>query len=813
MARQTHSLHRAVRLLMMPAAPLVLSTVLIVDAIAQPPIIQPGAPGQPSRQISADEASELIGLRYTDADVRFMQDMIVHHQQALEMTSLVDGRSQRDSISQLAGRIALGQEDEIAFMQDWLQERGQALTNPMAHHGADHHMMAGMITDEEMAQLAEASGAGFDNLFLQFMIRHHQGAVTMVEELLAQPGSAQDSVLFEFASDVSSEQTNEIERMTGMLAGFNPDPRVNLAAGFDDAGEAYWNMDLVASLPKPPGFYDPANPQGLPMRRVGQQGDEDPDDGEAEPRPSLLNFANTDIAFDGTRLVAGNYHGFNVYDISEPTYPRLMASVVCPGGQGDVSVYGNLLIMSVEQTRGRMDCGPQGVAQPVSDERFRGIRIFDVSDYSMPVQVAAVQTCRGSHTHTIVPDPDSDGRILIYNSGTSFVRDSEELEGCIDENPYQDESTARFRIDVIEVPLAQPGNSRIIHSPTVFSDPESGVIAGLWDGGDHGPRTQRSAQTNHCHDITVYPELGLAAGACSGNGILFDISDPVNPTRLHEVIDTNFAYWHSATFNNEGNKVIFTDEWGGGSRARCRSFDPINWGANAIYDIVDGRLEFRSHYKLPAPQSEQENCVAHNGSLVPVPGRDIFVQAWYQGGISLMDFTDSSNPVEIAYFDRGPIDADRLVMGGYWSAYWHEGFIYGTEIARGLDVFELTPSDLLSANEIAAATVRSIDPLFNPQTQQRHVWPAEPVVALAYLDQLRRSGSIAEAHDNELMMTLELAESLINGAGSGNAADVAARLQTVAGALESEAAAHSGRTHARYTALASTLTDIADRLL
>ncbi len=812
MTKQAHPLRRAVRLLMMPAAPLVLSTVLIADAMAQPPIIQPGAPGQPSRQISAEQASELIGLRYTDADIRFMQDMIAHHQQALDMTALVDGRSQRDSIQQLAERISLGQEDEIAFMQEWLGERGQPLTNPMAHHGDHHHMMAGMITDEEMEQLAAASGAEFDNLFLQFMITHHQGAVTMVEELLAQPGSAQDSVLFEFTSDVSSEQTNEIERMTGMLAGFNPDPRVGLAAGFDDAGEASWNMDLLASLPKPEGFYDPANPQGLPMRRVGQQGEEDPDDEQAEPRPSLLNFANTDIAFDGNRLVAGNYHGFNVYDISEPSYPRLMASVVCPGGQGDVSVYGNLMIMSVEQNRGRMDCGPQGVAQPVSEERFRGIRIFDVSDYTMPVQVGAVQTCRGSHTHTVVPDPHSDDRILIYNSGTSFVRDSDELDGCIDENPYQDQNTARFRIDVIEVPLARPEDSRIIHSPTVFSDPQSGVIAGLWDGGDHGPRTQRSAQTNHCHDITVYPELGLAAGACSGNGILFDISDPVNPTRLHEVIDANFAYWHSATFNNEGNKVIFTDEWGGGSRARCRSFDPVNWGANAIYDIVDGRLEFRSHYKLPAPQSEQENCVAHNGSLVPVPGRDIFVQAWYQGGISVMDFTDSSNPLEIAYFDRGPIDEERLVMGGYWSAYWHEGHVYGTEIARGLDVFELTPSDYLSANEIAAATVRSIDPVFNPQTQQRHVWPAEPVVALAYLDQLRRSDAIAEAHDSELLSALEQAEGLLNGGDSGDATGVAARLQAVAGALTSEAAAHSGRTQARYTGLASTLNGIADRL-
>ncbi|HKX54983.1 MAG TPA: hypothetical protein VJN01_02730, partial [Xanthomonadales bacterium] len=379
-------------------------------------------------------------------------------------------------------------------------------------------------------------------------------------------------------------------------------------------------------------------------------------------------------------------------------------------------IVGNLLIMSVEQTRGRLDCGLEGITEDVSQERFRGIRIFDISDLQRPRQVGAVQTCRGSHTHSVVSGPGADGKIIVYVSGISVVRDQEEMESCFNEVPG-DTRTALFRIDVIEIPVDAPENARIVSSPAVFADPEQGTLAGLWRGGDHGEETQETHQTDQCHDITVFPELDIAAGACSGNGILFDISDPLNPKRMDAVVDKGFAYWHSATFNNDGNKVLFTDEWGGGSRPRCRAYDPVTWGADAIYDIVDGKLEFRSHYKLPAPQVEQENCVAHNGSIIPVPGRDIFVQAWYQGGISIIDFTDSSKPVEIAYFDRGPIDAEHLTLGGYWSVYWYQGHIYGTEIYRGLDVFKLLPSEFLSANEIAAAELANQGALFNPQQQ------------------------------------------------------------------------------------------------
>ena len=312
----------------------------------------------------------------------------------------------------------------------------------------------------------------------------------------------------------------------------------------------------------------------------------------------------------------------------------------------------------------------------------------------------------------------------------------------------------------------------------------------------------KSSQTNQCHDITVFPEANIAAGACSGNGIIFDISDPLKPTRIDAVEDHGFAYWHSATFNNDGSKVVFTDEWGGGSRPRCRAYDPKTWGANAIYDIVDGKLEFQSYYKLSAPQTEQENCVAHNGSAVPVPGRDIFVQAWYQGGISLMDFTDSAHPVEIAYFDRGPVHDKFLVMGGYWSTYWYNGKIYGTEIARGLDMFELMPSEYLSANEIAAAALADQGAVFNPQQQLVVSWPDHPVVARAYMDQLARENALSEGMTADLNKALDRSEDLLEGGGHDSG--LANQLGSLASNLD--------HANSRAMALADTLKGIASKL-
>ena len=785
---------------------------------AQTPIVQPGAPGEPSRLISAAEASDLAGIRFTDADVKFMQGMISHHAQAIEMTELLASRSGRDVMRRLAQRIELSQEDEIAMMQEWLRSRGQAVAELDAHHAPGWEPMPGMLTEEEMGRLEQAQAVEFDPLFLELMIKHHRGALTMVDTLLSQRGAAQDSQLFAFTSDITSDQSMEIDRMDAMLAELSPDPRVQLAAGVDDAGQASWNMALVATRPKPEGFYDPHTPVGRPVptepvadAEPTEQDEQNEAADEDEPaRRGLLNFANTDLAFAGDVLFEGNYHGFSTYRVEVPASPQLVSSVVCPGGQGDVSVVGDLLIMSVEQTRGRLDCGLQGVAEPVSEARFRGIRIFDVSDMRLPRQLAAVQTCRGSHTHTVVTDPDDEGNIYVYGSGTSSVRPGDELEGCSDESPSEDPNTALFRIDVIQIPLTRPEEARIVGRPYIFRDPESGAIAGLWKGGDHGPGTQSTRQTSQCHDITAYPEMGLAAGACSGNGILLDISDPINPVRLDEVVDPGFAYWHSATFNNDATKVIFTDEWGGGGRARCRASDPREWGADAIFDIVDGKMEFRSHYKLPAPQTEQENCVAHNGSLVPVPGRDIFVQAWYQGGISVVDFTDSSNPVGIAFFDRGPLNPDRLVMAGYWSAYWYRGFIYGTEIVRGLDVLELLPSEYLTRDEIAAASLVA-PATFNAQQQRRIDWPARPLVARVYLDQLGRSDAIAAERRVALSDLLDRTDQMLAD-GSRTDAAIAEQLDTAAAALERDIAGASGRNQKRLRSLAETLTSLAERL-
>ena len=790
-------------------------------SVADAPIINPGKPGEAGTELSAEQAIEIADTSYSPADVRFMTDMIPHHHQALQMAELVAERTNRPELIEVAGRINASQNDEIQFMQGWLADRGEAVPDPEAHHSMHtSHQMAGMASPEQMEELAAASGTDFDRLFLTLMIRHHEGAVSMVDELLEQPGSAYDPTLFEFTTDVTNDQTAEIEKMNLLLTSLSDDPRAGLTAGFDDAGEAIMNLDLVAALGKPDGFYDPQNPSELPPTRLpSMQPADDDEDAEAEAeaedeeseddeyeRAPLLSFANTDMAFSGDVLVAGSYHGFNIYRLGDDGVPNLMSSVVCPGGQGDVSIVGDLLIMSVEQTRGRLDCGLEGISEDVSDERFRGIRIFDISDLYRPLQVGAVQTCRGSHTHSVVSGPGNDGKIIVYNSGTGPVREEDELEGCIGNVPG-DERTALFRIDVIEIPVDDPSQSRIVDSPAVFAD-EEGNLAGLWRGGDHGEETQDTNRTDQCHDITVFPAKNIAAGACSGNGILFDISDPLNPQRLDAVVDSGFAYWHSATFNNDGTKVIFTDEWGGGGRPRCRAYDPLTWGANAIYDIVDGKLEFRSYYKMPAPQAETENCVAHNGSFVPVPGRDIFVQAWYQGGISMLDFTDSTNPVEIAYFDRGPIDEETMILGGYWSVYFYNGKIYGTEIVRGLDVFALLPSDYLSANEVAAANLADQDGIFNPQQQFPVRWPDAPVVAMAYVDQLKRDDALPEALAGDLDKALANAEKATRDGTRDRR--LSNELKALAKQLEAED--DDSLTGQRKAALASTLGGMATGL-
>ena len=585
----------------------------------------------------------------------------------------------------------------------------------------------------------------------------------------------------------------------GMTGSNANDPRSSLKPGLFDAGETAMGMQHVLFLQKPDAFQikatDPDDPQIQKiLQQLGATNPKIPK--EMKPVIAQLAFANSDFAFQGDHLFQGNFYGVNIYDIANPAAAKLVTSLVCPGGQGDVSVYGHLLFMSVEMPNGRLDCSAQAfppdpapaagqegehhIPAPQKD-RFRGVRIFDISDIRNPKQVAAVQTCRGSHTHTLLVDPNDRDNVYVYVSETSFVRQSEELAGCSDEAPGKDPNTSLFRIDVIKVPLSAPQDAKIVSSPRVFIDPRTGALNGLNNGGSHGAAAAaKPVDTNQCHDITVYGAIGLAAGACSGNGILLDIKDPVHPKRVDAVNDPNYSYWHSATFSNDGSKVVFTDEWGGGMQPRCRTTDPLKWGADAIFSLHSDKLSLDSYYKMPAAQSATENCVAHNGSLVPVPGRDIEVQAWYQGGISVMDFTDPAHPFEIAYFDRGPISPKSLVLGGFWSAYWYNGSIYGSEIARGLDVFKLTPSKYLTQNEIDAANTVHFDEL-NVQSQTQVKWGSQLVVAKAYLDQLGRSNALPPGRIASLNKAIAKAEK------SHLRAKDAAKLGSMASGVETEA--------------------------
>ena len=611
----------------------------------------------------------------------------------------------------------------------------------------------------------------------------------------------------------------------------SPDPRVGLGSGLFDAEEAIWNLELVSTMP---------------------------------PGQEFIGVTNSDLAFKDNYAIQGNYNGVQIWDISNPEKPILAKDYVCPASQSDVSVYGNLLFVSGEGLSGRLDCGTEGVREAVSHDRLRGIRIFDITDITNPEYIANVQTCRGSHTHSVLKDPDDDENVYVYVSGSSSVRPSEELAGCSDAAPGEDPNSALFRIEVIKVPLANPEQAAIVSSPRIFEDleapPEHGLapeelaeierakasgafVADMGRGprvlssrmvgsflqrivsergGTGAPTAADSAafreilpqiaaemrarradvpQTgpDQCHDITLYPEIGLAGGACEGYGLLLDISDPANPVRLSAVADSNFSYWHSATFNNDGSKILFTDEWGGGGQPKCRATDPKEWGANAIFTIDDRDMHFKSYYKLSAPQTSAENCVAHNGSLIPIPGRDVMVQSWYQGGISIFDWTDPMNPKEIAYHDRGPVNPDRMEMGGSWSVYWYNGVIVNSEIARGLDIFELVPSPYISENEIAAAKTVHLDYL-NAQGQPMFVWPATFALSRAYVDQLDRSGGLSDARIAAVRQALNAAESA-SGSARSNA------LTTLATALDNDAGSSSDAAKVRM--LAQSVRDLA----
>jgi hypothetical protein len=623
-----------------------------------------------------------------------------------------------------------------------------------------------------------------------------------------------------------------------------PDPRIGLKAGWMNAAVAAWNVRLVSTTPPSPDFINRNDPG---------------------------NFAliNSDLSIRGSYVIQGNFSGVQVWDVSNVKAPRLHKAFVCPGSQSDVSVYKNLLFVSGEALNGRTDCGTQGVADTVSHDRLRGIRVFDATDIANPKNLANVQTCRGSHTHTVVTDPNDTTNVYIYVSGSAPVRSPNELPGCsaapLDSNP----STALFRIEVIQVPLAHPEQARIVSSPRIFQDLAAparhgeaaedianerravdsarthggfvatidgqGVIVGQGfirnqldslvraRGGSGTPTAADTATLRanlqeivnrrveaqrrrpptgptQCHDITVYPAIGLAGGACGGYGLLLDIRDVANPKRIGAAADSNFSFWHSATFNNDGTKILFTDEWGGGLQPRCRDTDKPEWGADAIFTLTAPTMTFQSYYKLPVAQTRNENCVAHNGTLIPIPGRDIMVQGWYQGGISVFDWTDPKHPIEIAYFDRGPMDSTKLVGAGSWSAYWYNGYIYSSEIARGLDIFELTPSAFISRNEIAAAKLVHFDYL-NAQDQQKLVWPASFAVAQSYVDQLARGNGLPRERCGAIASMLRRAEKARGDARRSV-------LQQLATDLQRDAA--SAADQAKVRMLAGAVTDLAN---
>jgi len=597
-----------------------------------------------------------------------------------------------------------------------------------------------------------------------------------------------------------------------------PDPRVGLAPGRWDAAQAAWNIKMISTTP---------------------------------PTEKFLGVTNSDLAFSGKYAIQGNYNGFQIYDISNPTKPKVVLTYVCPASQSDVSVYKNLLFVSGESQTGRVDCGIQGVPEPVSKDRLRGIRIFDISNIDNPKYIGNVQTCRGSHTHTVVTDPRDKENVYIYVSGSAGVRPAEELPGCKDA-PIDDPNSAKFRLEVIKVPVAAPEKAAIVSSPRIFyglappprrvepgrggapgagGDPSAAGAAGAGAGaaapgaptgaapagaaptgaaptgaapapqaaaGDPsaapggraaGPGGRPNTGPNQCHDITVYPEIGLAGGACGGYGLLLDIKDVAHPQRIDQTADINMSFWHSATFNNDGTKILFSDEWGGGGQPRCRETDKMEWGADALFTIEKRKMHFKSYYKMPAPQTSLENCVAHNGSLIPIPGREVMVQGWYQGGISVFDWTDPSKPKEIAFFDRGPVDATRMIMGGSWSVYWYNGLIVSSEIARGLDIFELLPGGLISQNELDAAKTVKWD-YMNAQDQRRFVWPPTFAKARAYLDQLERSNGLAAQKIAAARTELDNAEKLSGATRQQALKKLVSRLNKDAGRAADKAKAH-----------------------
>jgi hypothetical protein len=554
-----------------------------------------------------------------------------------------------------------------------------------------------------------------------------------------------------------------------------PDPRNGLKPGKLDAGTAQSGMKLVSFSPKPAAF----------------------------DSTSGLTFINSDLAFRDHYVYQGNFSGFMVWDVKNPAKPVLAATIVCVTAQGDPSIIGDLLFVSAEGAGNRNDCAKGGIKDSTDHtSHMTGVRIYDVSNPKAPKLIKNVQTCKGSHTHTVIPDPKDKGVVYIYVSGQSNARPETELAGCKNGTDPADETNSLYRLDVIRVPLAHPEQAAVVTGARIFTNmtpaPQSAARASR--GNNRGGRGGRGATPTdttlpappptgprNCHDVTAYPQMHLLAGACASYGLLVDISNPEKPVRLDAKADTNFSLWHTAVFSNDGSKVVYTDEWGGGTAPNCQATSMMEMGGNAILTIsADKKYTQHAYFKIPTAQSAQENCVSHNGGLIPVPGRDLMVQGWYQGGIDVSDFTDPDHPFEVAYFDRGPVDSPadsmtvaaagspagapaatpagggrggrfRNTIGGSWGAYYWNGYIYSSELARGFDILELLPSDKLSANELAAAKlVRFTE--YNPQSQPHIVWPAAFPVVRSYLDQLVRDNGLSAERTTAIAKALDAAE-------------------------------------------------------
>lgn len=579
------------------------------------------------------------------------------------------------------------------------------------------------------------------------------------------------------------------------------DPRSTLKPGRFDAGIAISNMKQVSFVKKPAAFDSAAG----------------------------LKFINSDLAFGTHYVYQANFAGFTIWDITDPANPVMASATKCITSQGDPTIVGNLLFLSAEGAGNRNDCGDGGVQDP--KDHMAGVRIFDVSNPKAPKLVKNVQTCKGSHTHTLVPSPTDPRTIYLYVSGQQAARPETELAGCKNGTDPADPTNSLFQLDIIKVSLDHPEEAHVIPGARIFTGLDgSGECKQFCAPVD--PRMQAAMASRraadpamptgprNCHDVTAYPEMHLLAASCSTHSIVVDISNPEKPVRLDALTDTNnFQGRHTAAFSNDGTKLIQTDEWGGGTGPMCQASSMIELGGNTVITLDAKKKQTqRAYFKLPSAQAAEENCVSHNGGIIPVPGRDLYVQGWYQGGVSIMDFTSADNAFEIGYFDRGSITPPRgadvpqtpvdpsvrgggNAIGGSWGAYYWNGLIFSSELDRGMDILELTPSAQLSANEIAAAKLVRFD-AYNPQSQPKMTWPPAFVVVRSYLDQLVRNGGLAAERTAAISSALDIAE-MKSGAARAAALttlaqqvdkDVAgakdgARVRTMAGEIRRLAAA------------------------